>query len=211
MGAVARDHQKNWAGEMYKLKDYVENEHRLKSSSNVNSSSSGSDKNLDKPLELTKEEEGEDDGRIGSKLIHQLTAGKSKLFGSLRRKNSKKTTGATNAVAAPAGAADTGNIAAAKTIKEIDGDNLDYHQDLPIDFEGIGELGRTTNTNQRSLNQMAALNADDDDDRIAHEKIIDKLPHAVSHYRTESDIPMISKFNEPPNFPNSARIWIQFI
>ncbi|OUM52487.1 hypothetical protein BVG19_g1684 [[Candida] boidinii] len=214
MGAVARDHQKNWAGEMYKLKDYVENEHRLKSSSNVNSSSSGSDKNLDKPLELTKEEEGEDDGRIGAKLIHQLTAGKSKLFGSLRRKNSKKTSGATNAAAGAAGAAgtgmgtfsgaaDTGNIAAAKTIKEIDGDNLDYHQDLPIDFEGIGELGRTTNTNQRSLNQMAALNADDDD-RIAHEKIINKLPHAVAHYRTESDIPMISKFDEPPNFPNSA-------
>ncbi|GMF57187.1 unnamed protein product [[Candida] boidinii] len=63
MGAVAKDHQKNWAGEMYKLKDYVENEHRLKSSSNLNSSSSDNDKNLDRPLELTKEEEGEDDGQ----------------------------------------------------------------------------------------------------------------------------------------------------
>ncbi|OWB76058.1 hypothetical protein B5S32_g207 [[Candida] boidinii] len=201
MGAVAKDHQKNWAGEMYKLKDYVENEHRLKSSSNLNSSSSDNDKNLDRPLELTKEEEGEDDGRIGSKLIHKLTAGKSKFLGSLRRKNSKKTSAVATdaATAAEIGAVGTDNIPAAKTIKEVNDDNLDYHQDLQVDLEGIGELGNCQTTNQRSLNQMAALNDDDNNNN----KVINKLPHAVSHYRTESDIPMINRYDEPPNFPNS--------
>ncbi|GMF08666.1 unnamed protein product [[Candida] boidinii] len=46
---------------------------------------------------------------------------------------------------------------------------------------------------------MAALNDDDNNNN----KVINKLPHAVSHYRTESDIPMINRYDEPPNFPNS--------
>ncbi|KAG7691716.1 hypothetical protein KL930_005012 [Ogataea haglerorum] len=77
LGQVAKDHQENWANEMYKLKAMVD------SSDMGQSSDKKSQSDPDKPLELTQEEEAS----FGAKLMHKLTGGKSFL----RRNKSQKT------------------------------------------------------------------------------------------------------------------------
>ncbi|ODV85426.1 hypothetical protein CANARDRAFT_28232 [[Candida] arabinofermentans NRRL YB-2248] len=65
LGAVAKDHQNNWAGEMYKLKDMVDSSNSPSTLKN----------DQDEPLKLTTEEEQS----FGTKLMHKLTGGKSLL------------------------------------------------------------------------------------------------------------------------------------
>ncbi|KAG7854187.1 hypothetical protein KL939_005162 [Ogataea angusta] len=82
LGQVAKDHQENWANEMYKLKAMVD------SSDMGQSSDKKSQSDPDKPLELTQEEEAS----FGAKLMHKLTGGKSLLRRNKSQKNSDQKT-----------------------------------------------------------------------------------------------------------------------
>ncbi|GME71862.1 unnamed protein product [Ambrosiozyma monospora] len=76
LGQVAKDHNSNWANEMYKLRDMVE--------SSDNTAEKEKQQNLDEPLQLT----GDEEKSFGGKLVSKLTGGKSMLR-KLSRKGTK--------------------------------------------------------------------------------------------------------------------------